>query len=110
MRRPLASLLFACMAVAACARTVAIQSGDSTRNYSIEITNETGVAMIVSYNDGRGDALLGTIAASRTERFIVAAPAATTISVRAVATAGGQTSGPHSVTLTAGASARLTLR
>ena len=66
--------------------------------------------MVVSYNDGRGEATLGTVAPDRTERYIIASPASTTISVRGVATSGTRSSGPYQLTLTSSATARVTLR
>jgi hypothetical protein len=108
--RRAALLLLLTSLVTGCARAVAVQSGDPTRSFSIEITNETGVSMVASYNDGRGDATLGTVAAGRTERYIIASPASTSVSIRGVATSGGRTSGPYTVALTAGSTARVALR
>jgi hypothetical protein len=82
-----------------CARAVEVGSADPRLNYSIDVRNETTVAMIVSYNDGRGDALLGLVEPGRVERFIIASPATTGITVTGVAESGGRTSGPHAVTL-----------
>jgi hypothetical protein len=93
-----------------CARAVEIGSGDAALNYSLEVRNETGSDMIVRYNAGRGDALLGTVANARSERFIIASPAATTITVNAASQAGTRTSGPHTVTLRAGVTVPVTLR
>ena len=109
MRR-FAPLLLACLTSAACARAIAVQSGNANTTYSIEVANQTGVSMVVSYNDGRGDAILGTVAAGRTERYIIASPAATTVSIRGVATSGSRTAGPYSVSLNAGSSVTVTLR
>ena len=110
MRRRAALLLILSVALAGCSRAVAVQSGDPTRSFSIEITNETGTAMVVSYNDGRGDATLGTVAAGRTERYIIASPANNSVAIRGVATSGGRTAGPYTVSLTAGSTARVSLR
>lgn len=110
MLRRAAILLLLSGAAAGCARAVAVQSGDPTRSFSIEITNETGVSMVVSYNDGRGDAILGTVAAGRTERYIIASPANTSVAIRGAAASGSRSSGPYTVSLTAGSTARVTLR
>ena len=110
MRRRDALLVLLAIVLASCTRAIAVQSGDPNRAYSIEVTNETGVTMIVSYNDGRGDATLGTVDPGRTERFIIASPASTSVAIRGAAASGGRTSGPYTVSLTAGSTARATLR
>jgi hypothetical protein len=110
VRRRAALLLLLSVLFTGCARAIAIDSGDPTRSFSIEITNETGTPMVVSYNDGRGDATLGTVAAGRTERYIIASPASTSVAIRGVATSGGRTVGPYTVALTAGSTARVSLR
>ena len=110
MRRRAALLLILAVLIPGCSRAVAVQSGDPTRSFSIEITNETGTAMVVSYNDGRGDATLGTVAAGRTERYIIASPATNSVAIRGVATSGSRTAGPYTVSLTAGSTARVSLR
>lgn len=110
MRRQRALLVLLPLALAACARAVAVQSADASRNYDVEITNQTGTTMVVSYNDGRGDAILGSVAPNRTERYIIASPASSTITIRGVAASGSRTSGPFQVTLTSGSTARVTLR
>ena len=90
-------------------RTVSVSS-DPSPTYSINVANETGVAMIVSYNDGRGDAVLGTVPANRTERFIIAAPRNTSVTVRAVSENGSRSAGPYTVSLVAGTAQSVRLR
>jgi hypothetical protein len=97
-----ATALFAC-------RPVAVTS-DPRPTYSIDVHNETSVAMIVSYNDGRGDAVLGTVPANRTERFIIASPRTTVVTVRATNEARTRTAGPYSVQLVAGTPQSVRLR
>lgn len=82
-----------------CARAVAVGSADPSLNYSIDVRNDAGVSMIVSYNDGRGDALLGTVQPGRQERFIIASPATNSITVTGTSQTGTRRSGPHAVTL-----------
>lgn len=100
--------LLALTALAAC-RPVAVSS-DPRPTYSIEVRNETGVALIVSYNDGRGDAILGTVSASGTERFIIAAPQTTSITVRGISENRSRTAGPIQVQLVAGVPQPVRLR
>jgi hypothetical protein len=102
--------LAAVLLASGCARGINVGSPEPTTTYSITVQNQTGVAMVVSYNDGRGDAILGNVAAGASERFIIAGSASSTISVRGVATTGNRTSGPYSVTLLAGSPYALILR
>ncbi|HEX6307311.1 MAG TPA: hypothetical protein VFZ69_03925 [Longimicrobiales bacterium] len=106
--RPLL-LLLAVLSLSGC-RTMSVGSPAPSETYSISVHNETGVAMIVSYNDGRGDALLGNVRPGATERFVIAAPASHTITVQATAASGGRTAGPYSVTLVAGSTQTVRLR
>jgi hypothetical protein len=64
--------------------------------------------MDVYYNDGSEHAL-GSVAAGRSERFIVASPKTTTVSIGGRAQSGTRTSGPYQVTL-GGGTASLTLK
>jgi hypothetical protein len=105
--RPLLPLL-AAAALFAC-RSVAVAS-DPRPTYSVNVHNETSVDLIVSYNDGRGDAVLGTVPANRTERFIIAAPQGTTITVRGTNEARTRTAGPIEVRLVAGTPQQVRLR
>lgn len=97
-----AGVLFAC-------RPVSVTS-DPRPTYSIDVHNETAVALIVSYNDGRGDAVLGTVPANRTERFIIASPEATTITISGTNEARSRTIGPYTVHLVAGTPQQVRLR
>jgi hypothetical protein len=97
-----AAALFAC-------RTVSVAS-DPRPTYSVDVHNETTVALIVSYNDGRGDAVLGTVPANRTERFIIASPQATTVTIRGTNEARSRTVGPYTVQLVAGTPQPVRLR
>jgi hypothetical protein len=97
-----AAALFAC-------RPVAVTS-DPRPTYSVDVHNETAVPMIVSYNDGRGDAVLGTVPANRTERFIIASPRTTTVTVRGTSETRTRTAGPYTVTLVAGTPQPVRLR
>jgi hypothetical protein len=100
--------LVAAALLAAC-RPVAVTS-DPRPTYSVDVHNDTNVAMIVSYNDGRGDAVLGTVPANRTERFIIASPGAPTVTIRATNEARTRTAGPYTVQLVAGTPQSVRLR
>ena len=53
---------------------------------------------------------LGTVEAGGTERFIIAAPATQTVTVRGAAITGSRTAGPYTVTLVAGTTQQVRLR
>jgi hypothetical protein len=101
-------IFLALLAISGCARSMRVESPAET--FSISVQNLTGIAMVVSYNDGRGDAILGTVSADATERFIIAAPAVQTVTVRGVAASGSRSAGPYSVTLVAGTPQTVRLR
>jgi hypothetical protein len=106
LHRFLPLVAVACLATC---RPVAVTS-DPRPTYSIDVHNETSVSMIVSYNDGRGDAVLGTVPANRTERFIIASPRATTVTIRATSESRTRTAGPYTVQLAAGTPQSVRLR
>src|SRR5690606_12838738 len=96
--------------LAGCARGIDVGSSTPAETFSINVHNMTSLTMVVTYDDGRGDALLGTVNAGATERFIIAAPATQTVSVRGEAVSGGRRSGPYTVTLVAGSAQMVRLR
>ena len=76
---PLLALL--CVAtLAGCARGVSLNT-DPGETYAISVVNPMPHAMIVSFDDGSGARLLGTVGAGRTERFVIAGAANPTVSV-----------------------------
>jgi hypothetical protein len=82
MRRFPPILLLAALVLAvgtACVRGV--DFGPGTESQAINVINELPDAMIVSFDDGTGERLLGTVAARSTDRFIIAGTAAMTVSV-----------------------------
>ena len=103
-------LLFTLVFISGCSRGMAVGSSTPAETFSINVQNTTGVSMVVSYDDGRGAAILGTVDAGATERFIIAAPATLTISVRGEAVSGSRRSGPHTVSLAAGTPRTVILR
>lgn len=71
----------------ACARGVAVQS-ESGVAYTLEVDNVTTSNLIVSYNDGSGPRLLGTVPANQQQRFIITSPSRTQVTVTATNEAG----------------------
>lgn len=67
-------------ALTGCARSVALDT-DPGETYAISVTNPRSHAMIVSFDDGSGTRLLGTVNAGATERFVIAGSAAQTVSI-----------------------------
>ena len=63
-----------------CARSVALDT-DPGETYAVSVTNPLSHAMIVSFDDGSGTRLLGTVAARQTERFVIAGSASQTVSI-----------------------------
>ncbi|HEX7048663.1 MAG TPA: hypothetical protein VF188_00505 [Longimicrobiales bacterium] len=68
--------------LAACARGVAVESEPGPA-YTLEVTNPMPHPMIVSYDDGTGVRLLGTVSANGSGRFVITTPASRSISVLA---------------------------
>jgi hypothetical protein len=64
----------------ACARGVDF-GPDTQQTQAINVYNEMSHPMIVAFDDGTGERLLGTVAARSTDRFVIAGTSATTISV-----------------------------
>lgn len=104
------TLLFLLLAISGCSRGIEVGSSSPTETYSISVRNLTGMTMVVSYDDGRGAAVLGTVASDATERFIIAAPAERSVAVSGTAARGSRTSGPYTVHLIAGSAQTVTLR
>lgn len=101
--------LLLAVALAACVRPIEVGS-DPRPNYGIVVHNDVAEPMIVSYTDGRGDALLGTVPAGASQQFIIAAPAATRISITARNAGGTRVIGPFNVQLVSGAMQPVRLR
>jgi hypothetical protein len=107
--RRAALLLLLLVSATGCARAISVGS-DAGPLYRITVHNELAEAMIVSYNDGRGDAILGTVPARGTEHFAVGRPAQPTITVSARNTSGTRSVGPFTVQLAADAAQTVRLR
>jgi hypothetical protein len=93
-------LLLACLAfTAGCSRAMTVGS-EAGPLYRITVQNDLDEAMIVSYNDGRGDALLGTVGPRSVDHFTIGRPANLSITVSARNVAGSRTRGPIAIELT----------
>jgi hypothetical protein len=105
-----ATLLLACLAlVAGCTRAVTVGS-DAGPLYRVTVQNDLDEAMIVSYNDGRGDALLGTVTARASDHFTIGRPARLSIAINARNIAGTRNVGPIAIELTAATATIVRLR
>ena len=103
------AILSALLLIAACARPVQIGS-ESGPAFAVEVRNTLGEDMIVSYDDGGGAHILGTVRAGGSERFIIAAPARQSVAITARNNAGTRTVGPYNVQLSAGDTQVVSLR
>ena len=106
---PISFVLFALL-LAGCARGVAVGSDAPGTAYTVFVTNSTSSTLDVSFNDGGDDRALGSVGVGRTERFIVASPRRTDITISGTTSSGTRISGPVRVSLTAGTGVRVTLR
>lgn len=79
-RRPLFPALLLAAAAAACARGAAVESEPGPA-YALEVQNPMPHPMIVSYDDGTGVRLLGTVPPTGSARFVVTRPASRQITV-----------------------------
>jgi hypothetical protein len=107
--RSAALALVVAAAASGCTRALSVGS-DAGPIYRLTVHNEATEAMIVSYNDGRGDALLGTVPARSTDHFSVGRPATTSVTVHARNVAGTRSAGPFSVLLSTAAAQVVTIR
>ena len=102
-------LLISLLALAGCARAVAVRS-ESNTPYAISVENTLAYDMVVSYDAGSGSRLLGTVRAGDDVRFVIAGPASTTISVTARNDARDRQVGPLTVSLRSGQTVPVRLR
>jgi hypothetical protein len=96
-----AVLLLAAALTTACTRAMQVAS-EPAPVYRLTIVNEFAEAMVVSYNDGRGDRILGAVPPGRSDTFVVAGSASSTIVLSARNGAGTLTWGPATTTLALG--------
>lgn len=97
------------LATTGCASMRSASVGTDPGNYSIDATNQMGHSMTVFWSEGGDERMLGSVAAGRTERFIVTSstPNVTILARDANRT---HTAGPWQVTLVAGSPQRVTIR
>jgi hypothetical protein len=107
---PAASAMMVLVLTAGCASMRSASVGTDAANYSIDATNQMGHSMTVFWSDGGEEKMLGSVAAGRTERFIIAAPRTTSISVMARDANRTHMAGPWQVTLVANSPQRVTIR
>ena len=107
MNRRTALLFIATLGATACSRGMAVGSAAPGASYFVSVTNATSSSVDVFFNDG-ADHALGTVAAGKTERFIIAGTRQTAVAI--IGRAGARTSGPYQVTLSAGSTPSVTLR
>jgi hypothetical protein len=104
-----AALIVLVAGLGACARNVSVGNVPGP-TYAIEVRNAFDIDMIVSYDDGGGPRVLGTVSSNRTERFVIAGPARTSIHISAVDVERNQSFGPVSVELAIGETAQIVLQ
>lgn len=75
-------MFVALLTAAACSRNVRVES-EPNRGYALQVRNTMPHAMVVSYNDGSGPRVLGTVLGGSTDRFVIAAPRKMDITVMA---------------------------
>jgi hypothetical protein len=95
------TLLLLALLAAGCVRPILVGS-EPRAVFSVMVHNELSEAMIVSYNDPRGEALLGSVPAAGSQRFEIANPPSADITITARNAAGSRRAGPFPVTLIAG--------
>ena len=103
-----APLVLAVTVLAACARNIDV--GSPRPLYAIQIRNALNEEMIVSYDDGAGIRALGTVLPGGIERFLINAPASTTVTVTARNTSGTDTVGPFTVQLSSASTPLIVLQ
>jgi hypothetical protein len=67
--------------------------------YRLTVNNGFPESMIVSYNDGQGDRILGAIPAGRADTFVIASPLRSSITILARNSSNSVRYGPAAVTL-----------
>ncbi|MFW6078737.1 MAG: hypothetical protein ACODAE_03905 [Gemmatimonadota bacterium] len=72
--------LAAALAASGCFRGVGVES-EPGPTYRVEVVNRSASPMIVSYDDGSGERILGTVPAERREWFTIASPADRTVAI-----------------------------
>jgi hypothetical protein len=111
-RRANALLLFTALIALmtlACSRGVSVGAPPSP-GFAVFVSNQTRIELIVAYDDGAGPKALGAVAAGRSERFVIAAPASPTVDVLGRSQDGSVTATARGVSLVAGQTVAVALR
>lgn len=110
MKTLIAAVMASALGLSACASMRGVEVGtDSANTYAVEVTNRRASAIHISYvNEGR-TVELGSVTSGSPQRFIIASPSSTSISLMA-RTASGTVVGTYNVVLTSGATARVTVQ
>jgi hypothetical protein len=93
-------MFVAILGAVACSRNVRIES-EPNRGYAVLVHNTMPHAMIVSYNDGSGPRILGTVLGGASDRFMIVSPKKADVVVTATDEARSHNR-EYSVTLVAG--------
>lgn len=110
MRRTRSAVLILIASLTAgCARAVSVGTQPGPV-YAVQVRNTLSQDMIVSYDAGSGPAILGTVRANGSERFVIAvrSPGAVTITARDAS--GSRSAGPYTVQLQSDTTAEVVLR
>lgn len=93
----------------ACSRAVAVGTTPAV-TYAVNVTNAAGTDLAVSYDDGSGPRALGLVPAGRSERFVIASPRQTTVTITGSTPDGSRSATPVEVQLQIGSTISVTLR
>ena len=103
-------LLVFALTLAGCASMRGVDVGtDSGTTYAISVTNHRSASVTISYLDGEATRQLGTVAPHGTERFVIASPKSTTVTIRAL-TSAGATVGTYNIALESGTTKQITVQ
>jgi hypothetical protein len=105
----LAMIIGATLLASACSRAVAVGTTPAA-TYAVSVTNAAGADLAVSYDDGSGPRALGLVPAGRTERFVIASPRRTTVTIAGSTPDGSRTATPVEAQLQIGSTVSITLR
>lgn len=93
----------------ACSRGVTVSTSPAV-TYAVNVTNATGHDLAVSWDDGEGPRALGLVPVGRSERFIIAMPRRTSVTISGATPDGSRTFGPVNAELRPGTPVNVVLR
>jgi hypothetical protein len=95
----------------ACSRAVSVGSGGPTAAaYAVNVTNAAAFDLAVGYDDGAGRRALGLVRAGQSERFIIASPKRTIVTITGATPDGSRTVASVPVELHVETTVHVTLR